>query len=327
VQGGLVGEAESIARIRALAPHALKTGLYPLFIGWRNGPLETLSTLVAQAYAEAGLTAPGGAARHKTARRSEREADKNDRLLEPLLRASGGALWGQMKIDAERASSHQQGGARLMVARLRRLADEVPGLELHFIGHSAGAILIGALLEPLRQAGLKVASLRLFAPACTPRFALDRFKPAVRAGTLDPRHWHIHTLSHRNEQADNVGPYGKSLLVLASRSLEDSHKMPLLGFDQAFDADSAAAAASGDLWSPDHIADLREWIGFWHGLGHDATNRAAHVLSKPNIATGARSVRASHGCFDLAVDIMGDALGCAANPEKPKRVKIPRLEG
>jgi hypothetical protein len=214
-----------------------------------------------------------------------------------------------------------------MVARLRRLADELPGLELHFIGHSAGAILIGALLEPLRKAGLKVASLRLFAPACTPHFALDRFKPAVRAGTLDPRHWHIHTLSDRNEQADSVGPYGKSLLYLTSRSLEDSHKMPLLGFDKAFDADSAAVAASGDLWSPDHIADLRGWIDFWRGLGYDATNRAAHVLTRPNVSTGARSVRASHGCFDHAVDIMGDALGYAVDPKKPRRVKIPRLEG
>ena len=327
VHGGLVGEAESVARIRALAPHALKAGLYPLFIGWRSGPLETLSALVAQAFADAGLTAPAGAARHKATRHSEREADKNDRLLEPLLRASGGALWGQMKIDAERASSHQQGGARLMVARLRRLADELPGLELHFIGHSAGALLIGALLEPLRQAGLKVASLRLFAPACTPLFALDRFKPAVRAGTLDPRHWHIHTLSDRNEQADNVGPYGKSLLYLASRSLEESHKMPLLGLAKAFDADGAAAAASGDLWSPDHIADLREWIGYWRGLGHDAANRATHVLSRPNVSTGNHSVRASHGCFYVAVDIMGDALGYAANPARPKQVKIPRLEG
>ena len=322
VQGGLAGEADSIQRIRTLAPYALKAGLYPLFIGWRDTPLSTLPDMVKDVQAGAGLAGSSTKAHH----RAEREADKADRLLEPLLRASGGALWGQMKIDAERASANEQGGARLMLAQLRRLAAERPGLELHFIGHSTGAILIGALLEPLRRAGLKVASLRLLAPACTARFALDHFRPAVRAGTLDARTWHIHNLSHRNELADSVGPYGKSLLVLASRALEDSHKMPLIGLDQAFDPATVAGPASNGLWSPDHVAELREWIAFWRGLGHDASHRAAHVLSQASVPTGGHSLRATHGCFEHAIDIMGDALGYAANPARPARVKILRLD-
>ena len=60
------------------------------------------------------------------------------------------------------------------------------------------------------------------------------------------------------------------------------------------------------MWAPDRIADVREWIKFWSGLGIDDTNRAAHVLARPSVSTGAGSIRASHGCFDNPIDIVGD---------------------
>lgn len=235
-------------------------------------------------------------------------------------------MWGQMKLNAERASPHSDGGARLMVERLKRLAQARPKLEIHLIGHSAGAIVLGALLKPLRDAGLTAASLRLFAPACTVRYALDHYRPALNAGTLDPKHWHMHVLSDANERDDSVGPYCKSLLYLVSRSFEDSHKMALLGMDRALDAAYAASVASDDMWAPDRIADVREWIKFWSGLGIDDTNRAAHALARPSVSTGAGSIRASHGCFDNPIDIVGDALGYTVNPKNPVRVKIHRLD-
>ncbi|HQR52502.1 MAG TPA: C1 family peptidase [Burkholderiales bacterium] len=318
--GGLNSEGASITRIRAIAPYALNAGLYPLFITWRSGALETVSDLVEETFARTGIA--GEPARGWT----ERITEKTDRLLEPLLRGPGGALWGQMKLNADRASEAGDGGVRLMVERLKDLAQARPKLEIHMIGHSAGAIVLGAMLAPLHEAGLKVASLRLFAPACTIHFALDHYKRAVDAKTLDPEHWHIHVLSDKNERDDSVGPYRKSLLYLVSRAFEDIHKTPLLGMDRAFDPSFATPDASDDMWAPACIDEVRDWLKFWSGLGIDQTNRADHVLSRPSVSTGADSIPSAHGCFDNAVDIMGDALGYAVDPSNPVRVKIYRLD-
>jgi hypothetical protein len=40
--------------------------------------------------------------------------------------------------------------------------------------------VIGAMLGVLREAHLRVRTLRLLAPACTTRFALDTYAAAVR---------------------------------------------------------------------------------------------------------------------------------------------------
>jgi hypothetical protein len=323
VHGGLNSEADSITRIRALAPYALGHGIYPLFVTWRSGALETVSDVVEETFARLGLGARGA----EPARGwLDRLTEKTDRLLEPILRPPGGALWSQMKLNAERASRHAQGGARLMAERLRALAAQVPGVELHLVGHSAGAIVIGAWLAALKDAGLRVATLRLLAPACTTRFALDHYRSAVRSGTLDPAHWHIHTLSDKNERDDSVGPYRKSLLYLVSRSFEESHKTPLLGLDRTFDPATISAGTADDSWDADGSAAVREWQRFWNSLGLDATHRAAHVLARSHVSTGAGSIAATHGCFDNAVDIMGDALGYVMNPQAPQRVRIYRLD-
>jgi hypothetical protein len=323
VHGGLNSEAESISRIRALAPYALAHDIYPLFITWRTGALETVSDLVEETFARLGLGVRGA----EPARGwLDRLTEKTDRLLEPVLRPPGSAMWSQMKLNAERAAHHAQGGARLMTERLRALAGQVPGLELHLVGHSAGALVLGAWLGALKDAGLRVATLRLFAPACTTRFALDHYRSAVRNGTLDAAHWHIHTLTDKNERDDSVGPYRKSLLYLVSRSFEDTHKTPLLGLEKVFDHTTAEPETADEHWDADGAAAVREWHRFWSALGVDDTNRAAHVLARRHVSTGAGSIAATHGCFDNAVDIMGDALGYVINPQAPQRVRIYRLD-
>ena len=317
--GGLNSEGASITRIRALAPYALANGIYPLFITWRSGALETVGDLVEELFTKAGaVSAPARASGW-----IERLSDKTDRLLEPLLRGPGSALWGQMKLNAERAGRLGEGGAFMMVKRLEALAQEIDNLEVHLIGHSAGAILLGALLEPLRRARLHVKTLRLFAPACTTRFALERYRPALRSGQIEARHFYVHTLSDKLERDDSVGPYRKSLLYLVSRAFEDVHKTPLLGLDRSFDAETAADGAEDDLWSDDRSEDVKQWADFWDKSG-GADNRI--VLSRATVSTGGGSIDATHGCFDNAVDIMGDALGTIVNPRSPERVKIHRLD-
>jgi hypothetical protein len=319
--GGLNSESDSITRIRTLAPYALNHGLYPLFVTWRTGPLETLTDLVEENMARFGR-AEGGAAPMRGW--LDRVSETTDRLLEPLLRAPGGAMWGQMKLNAVRASDDAQGGVRLTVQHLKALQAERPKLEIHLIGHSAGSIVLGAMLAQMREAGLRAASVRLFAPACTARFALDHYAPAVKDGVLDQRHFHIHVLSDRNERSDSVGPYRKSLLYLVSRAFEDVHKMPLLGMEHSFLEKSVAPRAADDVWAQSHIEEAARWLEFWRGLGMDA--RCLHVLKDPSVSDGVRMLRASHGCFDNAVKIMGEALAYAVDREAPPKLVIERLD-
>ncbi len=319
--GGLNSESASIARIRVMAPYALANGIYPLFVSWRSGPMETISDLVEELAAKFGLAARGAAPARGWL---DRITEGTDRMLEPVLRAPGGAMWGQMKLNAVRASDDAQGGVRLAVQRLKQLQAQVPGLEIHLVGHSAGSIVLGAMLGQMAAAGLKAASVRLFAPACTTRFALDHYVPAVNKGVLRAERLHIHTLSDKNELDDNVGPYRKSLLYLVSRSFEDVHKMPLLGMAKCFDPATVASGAGDDTWARERLDDVRRWQAFWGSLPSGSTN--LHVLSERHISNGAGTERASHGCFDNAVDLVGEALGAILNPHKPVPIKIERLD-
>lgn len=321
--GGLNSEAASITRIRALGPYACAENIYPLFITWRSGPLETLSDMAEEIFARLGFGKRGS---EPAGGWLDFLTEKTDRMLEPLLRAPVGAAWSQMKLNAVRASEHAEGGCRLMAAHLADLTKEVRGLEIHLIGHSAGAIVLGEFLRRMQEQGLRAASTRLFAPACTTRFALERYKPAIESKTLDARHFHVHVLSDKNERDDSVGPYRKSLLYLVSRALEEDHKTPLLGMDKSFDPATVEAGAQDDQWAESRRAEVVQWLKFWQGLGVDKTNRKAHVLERPNVSTGKGSIRSSHGCFDNAVDILGDALGYVVNRDGPERVKIHRLD-
>ena len=73
--------------------------------------------------------------------------DRLDDALEPLARAlSGKSQWDEMKENALRATESAAGGARLALKHLARLAAAEPGLEIHIVGHSAGAVFHAPLV-------------------------------------------------------------------------------------------------------------------------------------------------------------------------------------
>jgi pimeloyl-ACP methyl ester carboxylesterase len=140
-------------------------------------------------------------------------------------------------------------------------------LELHLVGHSAGAILLGHLLERLGADGPKVRTCTLFAPACSMSFATRYYLPAADAGLIDLERLWIHYLSDANEKRDGVPSpevpaYGKSLLYLVSRALDDVRKMPLLGLERALDP---AFAADAEQWAGSELPFIREWQSKWDG--------------------------------------------------------------
>jgi hypothetical protein len=292
--GGLNSEDESIRRIRVLAPYFLANGIYPIFLTWKTGPLETIRDLVADQLQRVPRPEGGIWDRfHDTA------VEVLDRSIELVAGPVLKPIWSQMKQNAAAASEPGHGG-QLLAEALARLAGRAAGLEIHLAGHSAGAIVLGHLLDDLRANNLRAKSCALFAPACSARFALDHYRPAFAKGTLKPATLSIDLLSKQRELEDTVGPYRKSLLWLVSRALEPNHKTPLLGLEDLY-----REAASPESWHGEEATSARAWQDLWRTSGGQLD-----ILSDPQVATGAlaRPIAASHGCFDNGAAVMTRTL-------------------
>jgi hypothetical protein len=177
----------------------------------------------------------------------------------------------------------------MLADALAQLQKDAPQAEIHFVGHSAGSIILGHLLDLLPKRNLKVASCHLYAPACTVRFALEHYVPAMENDVLARKRFFIHLLSDAVEICDTVGPYRKSLLYLVSRALESCHKMPILGLEQTFDA------KANPKWHEDELDAVKRWQKFWSASGN-----GLDVVSTKQVSTGSlgRRIRACHGSFD-----------------------------
>lgn len=299
VHGGLNSETESLTRIRMMAPYFRENGIYPLFLTWKTGPLESLRGILEDSAREIF--------RGQTDMRDEGVADKiRQALAEARDRAIEVAcenllvkpLWSEMKQNAA-AATLAGGGLHGLARHLRSLRQHVPNLEIHLAAHSAGAIVLGHLL-PLLDKQLFLASLSLFAPACTVDFANRHFGAAFESGRLARASTFVDILDDERERADAVGPYGKSLLYLVSRALEARHKTPLLGMEYAW------KPAPPGQWSnaPDIVAELAEWGRHAPGIGL----LRLHGKRRSTVPTGTERIRLSHGSFDNDIEVVSDML-------------------
>jgi hypothetical protein len=301
--GGLNSEEESIRRIRVLAPCFAANGIHPLFLTWKTGVGETLGSIVEDC---AGRIL-GTADVEKAAGILDALGDAKDRAVEALAHVLAKGLWTEMRENAElgKLPGH---GLEVLARKLGSLAaaldDDGRSLELHFVGHSAGAILLGHLLE--KMTSLRVRTCTLLAPACSVSFATRFYLPAADAGLIDLDRLWIHYLSDANEKRDAVPSpelpaYGRSLLYLVSRALDDVRKMPILGLSRALDA---AYARDDEQWAKDELVHLREWQSRW-----DVARRSIEVaaLDVPTTNTGGRT-QATHGSFDNNLDAVTDIL-------------------
>jgi hypothetical protein len=284
--GGLNSEDASVERIQTLAPYFKANGVYPVFLTWRTGPTETLSAILEDELKK--VPRPEGDFGDLFERVKETAAEVLDRTVEVLARPAAKPIWSQMKQNAASAVEPSR-GCTLLADTLALLKQQVPQLELHLVGHSAGSIILGHLLDLLPKRNLDVASCHLYAPACTVRFALDHYVPAIENQVLPRKRWHIHLLSDAVEICDTVGPYRKSLLYLVSRALESCHKMPILGLEQAFDVKAIPK------WNSDELDSVKRWQKFWSAGGN-----GLDVVDTRQVSTGTlgRKIRACHGSFD-----------------------------
>lgn len=288
--GGLVSERAAVQRTSEYLERFLEQDIYPLSFLWKTDAWTTLSNLLEDAFKRRRAEGLLDAAKDFL-------LDRLDDALEPLTRALGGrALWEEMKENALLASTARRGGAR-RTAEL--LAEHLPrDVEIHLAGHSAGAVLLAPLTQLLahsgqirggplagkRGLGRGVASLSLWAPACTLDLFQQAYRPALESGAVE--RLALFTLTERAERDDHCARlYNKSLLYLVSHAFEQSPRIPLLRPDGTpllgLDRDLRAARSRDK--SLDRLFK---------------TPRCTHILAPNELPSPSASRAKDHGGFD-----------------------------
>ncbi|MFZ3000973.1 MAG: C1 family peptidase [Undibacterium umbellatum] len=323
--GGLNSEDASLKRIAAMAPYFLANGIYPVFITWKTGLSETLGDILTDKLKDhlpAFVLSRGWLQQLKNA-----TVDVMDRTVESMAASLGGkAQWMQMKQNAALAieDGNPPRGLLAIADRLKDLNKALGKgkLEIHLIGHSAGSIVHGHLLNLLTTRKLTVSTCSLYAPACSLEFAENTYRPAMENDILARENFHIHLLSDARERDDHVaGIYRKSLLYLVARAFETRHKTPLLGMAASLDAAYFIGKKIRDgQWNEATIATLKSWNKFYwgkdlpsdfaeNGAGLTADQKAnLHIINDTHISNGKELIRVAHGTFDNDVAVISQTL-------------------
>ena len=222
--GGLNDSSASANRISKMKEVFKRNGIYPVHFMWETGFFESLTDVVLNGSKKANARVGG-------------ITDFSDRLLESLARGPGRAIWRDMKGDAERSFARSAGGTSAVRVLLKANASRSTPLNIHLIGHSAGAIFLAQMLKGLSTLNplkVPIQSCSLMAPACTIDVFERAYHPNIgKSGAADGiRKLVQYNLIDQRELDDTVGPYRKSLLYFVSRAFEEKKKMPLLGMEK-----------------------------------------------------------------------------------------------
>jgi hypothetical protein len=250
--GGLVDEKSAVQRLSEYRATLLENEVYPISFIWHSDLWTTISNILKDALSR---RKPEGILDSS----QDFMLDRLDDLLEHLLRElRGRALWDEMKENALSATQHNDGGAYIALRQIKELAKD-PNVEIHIVGHSAGAIFHAPIIKLLTTKGkissgflkgqdgygLPVESCTVWAPACTTQLFKDTYQPAIESGQV--KRFALFTLADQAEQDDNCANiYHKSLLYLVSKALEEQSSssgpqggIPILGMEKFVQKDSA----------------------------------------------------------------------------------------
>lgn len=294
--GGLNSEKAAIDRASAMGRYFVANGCYPLFLVWKTGLLESLQGMLSESVRTPA--ARGDLAGTWT--------DASDALIEKTFaRPLARPIWSEMKENAELAFAPRRGGELLLDALAALVETWGDQFELHLVGHSAGSIILGHLLSALRMRGAladRVASIHLYAPACTVPFANKHYASDSRF----MNRLFLDVLSDDVERADTVSAiYRKSLLYLVSNALEADLRTPILGLS--------------NIWNPDYSgwdgsSDTAEALSAWRKAFDDAEGKVLDVVDTPKVRVGteangeAAQQKAAHGSFDNDVAVVARTL-------------------
>ncbi len=277
--GGLVSEDNALQRVEEYRKPLLDAQVYPLAFIWKTDFWTTLGNILRDAL---GQRRPEGLLDSM----KDFMLDRLDDTLEPLARPLGKALWDEMKENALLSTRDAKGGARLVIDTLQQALDA--GWEIHVAGHSAGSIFMAPVVQTL-AAARPVASLSLWAPACTMKLFHEAYLPAIQNGTV--QRFSLFTLKDAAEQDDNcAGIYHKSLLYLVANAFEEKHGLfwaegePLLGMERYILKDAVfQSPPKKDLErnNPPVVnlfgSESAQWIRSPNGLPAGDSPNAAHA--------------------------------------------------
>ena len=312
--GGLNSEEDSINRIRILAPYFKANGVYPLFITWKTGFVESIGNQIQDKISEIFWSAGMESSSARAKGIMDKFQEAIDRSIESFSRkivVKG--VWSEMKENAAFASDRavpgyaqhgnktKPGAMVILSEELNRLNNEF-GCDVHLVGHSAGSILFGHWLDELVKRKLSIASLTLYAPACTVAFANKHYIKACEKAILSKESMYMYMMDDERERADSVTIYKKSLLYLVSRALESIHKMPLLGMAAAWDREYAT---EHDIFNEANANDLKKWNAFAPGI-----HRIVYDKSHSKVMTSRQGdfIDLAHGSFDNDIDVIEQTL-------------------
>ena len=291
--GGLNSEDSAIERARAMGRYITGNDCYPLFLVWKTGLCESIGDIIKDKLGkEPGMAGGIGDA----------IADASDLLIEKTIgRPLARPIWSEMKENAELCCGAGRGGDLLVTALQKLAATWGQALEIHLVGHSAGSIILGHLLTLATTRGLKqnIASIHLYAPACTVQFATRHY--ATQTELMERLYLDI--LSEQNERDDTVvAIYRKSLLYLVSNALESDLRTPILGMENVFKPGYTG-------W--DGSSATGEVLGLWRQAAKTAgLDKRLQLLdtSKVTVRLPDKQIKASHGSFDNDVATVGRTL-------------------
>jgi hypothetical protein len=229
VHGGLTNEDGAATTAEAWVSGFFSRKIFPIFIMWETGFLETLIDVLKDFTANAQPAVAGAGF-------FDPLTDWWDARLESLASAPGTLEWDEMKKNAREASENRNSGLNRLYKELMKDAYQAikPRLRLHLVGHSAGAIFHAYLLEKLLVAGLRVDGIYFMAPACTIELFQEKVLPQYTARKV--KTFTQFYLTDKTERQDNCGGiYRRSLLYLVSNAFEHQRGRPILGMQKFVD--------------------------------------------------------------------------------------------
>jgi hypothetical protein len=229
--GGLVSETNALIGASQQLEFWRNNNVYPLFFIWETGFAETIRQIITNAGS-------------RVARARGPLSWATDNLIEEVVRAlQAGRVWGGMKSSAELASTGTGGATYVAAKTAGLLASHAADIEVHAVGHSAGAIFQAHFMPVLVQAGVPVTTAHYLAPAIRNDVFQQKVAPLLGNG-IGPLT--IFTMRKHLEKADTVTPaYRKSLLYLIYEALEERRQTDILGLEISLRGDRAARAVFG----------------------------------------------------------------------------------
>jgi papain like protease len=298
--GGLNSRTDGIKRAQILGPWLIANDIWPVFVVWQSGFFESTNDLI-----KIGMERLGVPTEKVEGWVIDKLNSVKDRTFETFARDVGiKPIWENMKSRAAGASI-ADGGLMTAAASLRTALDaQKPAKRpnLHLLGHSAGAIMLGYFLHTMALKNLAASTIHLWAPACTVPFATATYGPAFANGVADAKKTFIGTLSDANEKSDACVPvlYSKSLLYLVSRALEPDHKVPILGLNKIWSQDD-------DTFMKDYEKQIDAWRKASKGVVFDDPIVKTEVPIRHEKDKD-ETIDANHGSFDNNLDVVNQAI-------------------